>query len=391
MSEWRTTNLGSVVTLQRGFDLPSRLRNRGTVPIVSSSGTSGWHDRAMVKAPGVVTGRYGTIGEVFFERADFWPLNTTLWVSDFHANDERFVYYLLQRLDFAAHSGKSGVPGVNRNDLHAELVSLPMSVDEQRAIADALSDCDALIDQLNRVIAKKQALKQGLMQELLTGSIRLAGFSEAWPEVCLGDYVTYPRAAPLSRAQLDLTSPLRYLHYGDIHTRTAVLLDAEREAMPRVDATLVGKAGRLRPGDLVFADASEDPAGVGKSVEVLTVPAAGVVPGLHTITARFDRRVLADGFKAFLQFIPAFRDSLLRLAAGTKVLATTRAGISSINLPLPGLAEQKEIASVLRDAEAEIEGLAARIDKARHIKEGMMQELLTGRTRLAVQGEATNE
>src|SRR5690554_4841964 len=118
MTTWREAELGDVATLQRGFDLPARLRRSGQVPIVSSSGVSGWHDRAMVKAPGVVTGRYGTIGEVFFEDTDFWPLNTTLWVSDFHGNDERFIYYMLNRVDYATHSGKSGVPGVNRNDLH---------------------------------------------------------------------------------------------------------------------------------------------------------------------------------------------------------------------------------------------------------------------------------
>ncbi|SCF88647.1 restriction endonuclease subunit S [Streptomyces sp. Cmuel-A718b] len=170
---WRTTNLGSVVTLQRGFDLPSRLRRRGAVPIVSSSGASGWHDRVMVKAPGVVTGRYGTIGEVFFQSVDFWPLNTTLWVSDFHGNDERFIFYMLHRVDFATHSGKSGVPGVNRNDLHANPVTLPVSIDEQRAIADALSTVDHQVENLERMIAKKEALKKGAMQELLTGRSRL--------------------------------------------------------------------------------------------------------------------------------------------------------------------------------------------------------------------------
>lgn len=141
MSGWQETNLGSVATLQRGFDLPTRLRRRGPVPIVSSSGVSGWHDRAMVKGPGVVTGRYGTVGEVFYEDIDFWPLNTTLWVSNFHGNDERFVYYLLRRVNFATHSGKSGVPGVNRNDLHTETVSVPDSVAEQRQGHHAAAPC----------------------------------------------------------------------------------------------------------------------------------------------------------------------------------------------------------------------------------------------------------
>ncbi|URM93987.1 restriction endonuclease subunit S [Actinomadura madurae] len=374
-----------MATLQRGFDLPSRLRRRGGVPIVSSSGTSGWHDQAMVKAPGVVTGRYGTIGEVFFEGVDFWPLNTTLWVSNFHGNDERFVYYLLQRVNFKAHSGKSGVPGVNRNDLHTELVSLPLSIKEQRAIAGALSDCDDLIITLERQIAKKQAIKQGMMQQLLTGKTRLPGFTGQWHEVLLGNHVSYVKTVALSRAQLDVESPVRYLHYGDIHTRNSVTLDAAHEAMPRASSSLLRNAGRLQVGDLVFADASEDPDGVGKSVEVTSIPDAGVVPGLHTIAARFDKAVLADGFKAYLQFIPSFRDALLRLAAGTKVLATTRSFISSITLTLPEADEQRAIASVIADADREIVTLRIRLAKARDVKQGMMQQLLTGHARLPVE------
>jgi type I restriction enzyme S subunit len=105
---------------------------------------------------------------------------------------------------------------------------------------------------------------------------------------------------------------------------------------------------------------------------------------LHTIAARFDRSVLADGFKAYLQFIPSFRRGLLRLAAGTKVLATTRSYISSIELALPSLEEQQAIARALSDSEREIDILKLRLQKARDIEQGMMQELLTGKRRLPV-------
>ncbi len=255
---------------------------------------------------------------------------------------------------------------------------------EQVRIGSAIQRASSLVEELQYLIAKKSAIKQGVMQQLLTGKFRLPGFSEPWSYVRLGDHVTYLRTIPLSRAQLDVASPLRYLHYGDIHTCAGVTLDAAYASMPRATAILAGRAGRLMPGDLVFADASEDPDGVGKSIELISVPAEGVVPGLHTIAARFDKTVLADGFKAYLQFIPAFRDSLLRLAAGTKVLATTRSYISSIALSLPGAAEQRAIAEVLTDAEKELDALRARLVKAQQIKTGMVEQLLTGRTRLPV-------
>ena len=124
-ADWKADRLGNVATLQRGFDLPHRFRKPGTIPIVTSSGIEHTHCEARVKAPGVVTGRYGTIGEVFFVRDDFWPLNTTLYVRNFHGNSPLFVSYLLRTIDFHTHSGKRGVPGVNRNDLHEIAVALP--------------------------------------------------------------------------------------------------------------------------------------------------------------------------------------------------------------------------------------------------------------------------
>ena len=93
---WTSMPLGEFVTLKRGYDLPSSLRVDGPVPVVSSSGVTGCHDVAKVKAPGVVTGRYGTLGEVFFIDEDFWPLNTALYVQDFQGNDPRFSAYFLE-------------------------------------------------------------------------------------------------------------------------------------------------------------------------------------------------------------------------------------------------------------------------------------------------------
>lgn len=99
---WRETTLGQVIELKRGYDLPTRDRRPGPYPVVSSSGISGYHDEAKVKAPGVVTGRYGTIGEVFYILEDFWPLNTSLYVRDFKVNDIRFISYFLRTLSFSA-------------------------------------------------------------------------------------------------------------------------------------------------------------------------------------------------------------------------------------------------------------------------------------------------
>lgn len=162
-SEWRQCTLGDVIELKRGYDLPTVERRPGDVPIVSSSGPSGWHDKAMAKAPGVVTGRYGTIGQVFFIEQDYWPLNTTLYVRDFKGNDERFVAYFLRSMDFQSFNDKSSVPGLNRNDLHLAPVVFP-PVEEQIEIAAVLSSLDEKIEQNRRTGAKLEGLARAVFK-----------------------------------------------------------------------------------------------------------------------------------------------------------------------------------------------------------------------------------
>ena len=144
MGNWKNGELGDFVTLKRGFDLPQQEREDGQVPIFSSSGITGTHSTAMVKAPGVITGRYGTIGEVFYAAKDFWPLNTTLFVEDFHGNDAKFIYYFLKTLEWSKFTSASAVPGINRNTVHKEIVSLP-DIETQRRIASTLSMFDEKI------------------------------------------------------------------------------------------------------------------------------------------------------------------------------------------------------------------------------------------------------
>ncbi len=149
---WQTMTLGEVVTLKRGHDLPERDRREGPVPIVSSSGVTGFHIVAKAEPPGVVTGRYGTLGEVYFIDEPYWPLNTSLYAIDFHENDPKFVsYFLRQALKGASSNSKAAVPGVNRNDLHALKVKVP-DRDVQERIAGTLSAYDDLIENNRRRI-----------------------------------------------------------------------------------------------------------------------------------------------------------------------------------------------------------------------------------------------
>ena len=144
--DWHECVLGDVVELKRGYDLPQQDRHPGAFPVVSSSGISDYHQEARARGPGVVTGRYGTLGQVFYVDKDFWPLNTTLYVRDFKGNEPRFISYFLRSLDFLAYSDKAAVPGLNRNHLHQAQVRFPHDRQEQRAIAHILGTLDDKIE-----------------------------------------------------------------------------------------------------------------------------------------------------------------------------------------------------------------------------------------------------
>lgn len=262
---------------------------------------------------------------------------------------------------------------------------------EQKAIAESLLDVDAALTALSRLIGKKRDLRTGAMQHLLTGEIRLPGFIDPWQEKRLGDHVSFLRNGVHSRAQLTINDPVCYLHYGDIHAASSIRLDLSMAMMPRLPTAAAVRLTRLEDGDVVFVDASEDLLGVGKSLEIEGADGVEAVAGQHTIAARFDKQVLADGFKGYLQFVPAFIAHLRRLAAGTKVYATNRKHIASAEIALPEPDEQRAIARVLSDMEAEIAALEARLAKTRDIKQAMMQALLTGRVRLPVSAVETCE
>lgn len=164
--EWELLPIKKIAPLQRGFDLPnSQLRN-GNIPVVTSNGITAFHDTSMIKGPGVVTGRSGTIGKVHLVTEDYWPHNTTLWVTNFYGNSPTFVYYLFESVDLAQFSSGSGVPTLNRNDVHDHLCQVPHSLEEQRAIGDVFAKLDTLISAKAQYIDKLTQTKTALLQKM---------------------------------------------------------------------------------------------------------------------------------------------------------------------------------------------------------------------------------
>ena len=256
---------------------------------------------------------------------------------------------------------------------------------EQRAIAAALSDVDALLGGLGRLITKKRDLKQAAMQQLLTGQTRLPGFHGEWEVKWLGDLFRFSGGYSASRDQLS-TEGHCYLHYGDIHgsSKTTVDTDADFQDIPKLNIPLnrVSRDSLLEDGDVVFVDASEDDEGASKHVVVVNKDGRPFISGLHTIVAKAKTSELAHEYRRYCFQTAAIREQFLYYAVGTKVSGISKTNIAKLTLPVPSVPEQAAIATVLSDMDAELSALEARRDKTRALKQAMMQELLTGKTRL---------
>jgi type I restriction enzyme S subunit len=402
--DWSFVRLTDVARLESGHT-PSRNRNdywNGDIPWVSlhdtgnldgpeiqttnqsisELGLASSSARLLPKGT-VVLSRTATIGKTTL-------LGREMATSQDFANyicgesiNNRFLVHLFR---FMGPLWKKLMAGSTHNTIYMpafENLAIPLPpLPEQRAIADALSDVDALIERLDALIAKKRAIKTATMQRLLTGKQRLPGFGGEWTTKRLGDVFDLLQTANNSRKDLSDHGDVAYIHYGDIHTFTKSHLDLHRDHLPFIDASKVHNATPLQDGDLVMVDASEDYEGVGKSIEVSGLNGHPAIAGLHTFLLRGDDAYVADGFKGYMQHMPNLIEALHRIATGTSVYGISKTKIKDIKLRLPPVEEQKAIATILSDMDAEIEALEARREKTQDIKQGMMQELLTGRTRL---------
>ncbi|MFM2177250.1 MAG: hypothetical protein RL015_1348 [Verrucomicrobiota bacterium] len=171
---WVETTIGEQLTLQRGFDITKDQQNTGKVPVVSSGGIKSYHDKAMANGPGVVIGRKGTLGKVFYLESDYWPHDTTLWVKDFKGNEPRFVYYLFAGLDVKKLDSGAANPALNRNQVHPIEVTWP-PVSQQTALVEKLDALSAETQRLTslyeRKLAALEALKKALLHQAFSGAL----------------------------------------------------------------------------------------------------------------------------------------------------------------------------------------------------------------------------
>jgi len=303
--------------------------------------------------------------------ADMYALSVT----------ERVVpHYLLHVLlgkrftDFAVSvSARSGIPKVNREEL-AEFRLIVPPLPEQRAIARALSDVDDLISALDKLIEKKRAIKQATMQQLLTGRTRLPGFGGEWSRTTLGRTGELSKGQGIGRDDV-VADGLPCIRYGELYTLYRYWT---MDTVSRVSVEAARLSRPIHKGDLLFAASGETAEEIGACVAYL---------GDETVYAGGDTIVLTpigvdSRYLGYLLNYEAVAAQKSRMAQGDAVVHISARNLARVEIDLPPLPEQRAIAAVLSHMDAGIGALEGRREKTRLVKQGMMQELLTGRIRL---------
>lgn len=291
--------------------------------------------------------------------------------------DSLFLFYLfssppLQREIIDQGIGSS-VPGFNLGQLRSMRLRVP-ELGEQRRIAEALRDADALLTQLDQLIAKKEAVKQGAMQQLLTGQIRLPGFAQAWKHVAVAELGSFSKGQGIRKDDV-ADAGIPCIRYGEIYTRHH---DVIRVFYSFVARDIAATSRRLTTGDIIFAASGETAAEIGKCVAFVGTEEAYV--GSDTVVlspAGHDSRFLSRLLNG-----PSVASQKARYGQGDAVVHISARNLGRVQVAIPELREQRAIAEVLTDMDDELEALKARRDKTQALKQGMMQELLSGRIRL---------
>lgn len=288
-----------------------------------------------------------------------------------------YLAYYLQTKRYwiwvATASVRSGQPGINGKEYGKLTLPLPPPP-EQRAIAEALSDVDGLLEALEALIAKKRAIKQGAMQQLLTGKTRLPGFSGEWETRRLGEIGIFLKGRGVKRDDTQ-TGSLACIRYGEIYTRHD---DYIRDFHSWISQNVAATATRLEFGDILFAGSGETKEQIGKCVAFVTDTEA--YAGGDIVILR--PKMVDSLFLGYALNMPHAVRQKASLGQGDAVVHISAAALASVWLTLPSLEEQTAIGAVLSEMDTEIAALEARRNKTRDIKQGMMQQLLTGRVRL---------
>jgi len=376
--DWEVKRIWEIAPLQRWFDLTNSSLLNWSYPVVYSNWICNYHKSYMVKWPWVVTGRSGTLWKVHYILDNYRPHNTSLWVTNFNNNDPLFIFYFYKSINLLNFGTWSWVPTLNRNDVHEYKAVIPPKK-EQILIATALSDIDNLITELDMLIVKKKSIKQWTMQLLLTGKKRLPGFSGEWETKKLGE-IWQVTGAGIDKKINENEEPVRLLNYLDVYKKDFIY---SRDLNHWVTAprTKIYQCW-VNKGDVFFTPSSELQNDIAHSA-ISMEDIIKATYSYHIIRLRIedDWDLI---FKTYIFKTSLFYQQAEKFAEGSGkryVISLRRFREFEVYYP-KSKEEQRAISQVIYDIDQEITSLHSKKAKYTHIKQGMMQQLLTGIIRL---------
>ena len=368
-AQWKELALGQILTLQYGKGLPERERTGGPYPVIGSGGIVGYHSEPLVQGPGIVVGRKGSIGTVYFEERDFWPIDTVYYVElDTKEHDLRFVYYMLLQLGLSRLDSDAAVPGLNRNVAHSQKCLVP-PLPTQRKIAAILSAYDDLIENNTRRIAILEEMAQALYREWFV-HFRFPGHEqvamvdsevglipEGWEMKRLGDVCNIvmgqsPRSEFYNEKGEGLPFHQGVKDFGDIFPTTRVYCTVTNRIAEEDDILFSVRApvGRMNIADRRLV--------IGR--------------GLSAIRSKTGNQAFV-----FHQLKDKFREEDM-IGGGTIFKAVTKAdmhGIEILMAPTPLIAEFEQIANPMFD---ELRILTTKNANLRRTRDLLLPRLISG-------------
>ncbi|NPE29024.1 restriction endonuclease subunit S [Methanococcoides sp. SA1] len=332
-----------------------------------------------------VAGRGVYIGIAHARDHQFYPIVRLLVLQPKVDQNINFFEYRINKIKLFTES--TGVPQLTAPQMSNYRILYP-EILEQTKIADFLTSVDRRISLLSQKKEKLEVYKNGIMQGIFSkDKIHRISFTDEngnpypeWEEMNFGKIYSFVPTNSYSREKLNYgEGEVKNIHYGDIHTKFRTQFDLIKENVPfinpDVDISRISEENYVGEGDLIMADASEDYADIGKSIEIINLNGDKVLSGLHTLLAKQRNSDLLIGFGGHLMKSRYMRLDIMRIAQGSKVLSISTGRLANISCSIPCKPEQQKIASFLSAIDKKIELVARQVEKSKEFKAGLLQKM----------------
>ena len=391
--DWEVKRLGEVCTFLDSQRIPIKDADRGKMqgkyPYYGASGIIDYVNDYIFDDDLILLGEDGaniitrSTPLAFLVSGKVWINNHAHVLKTNKGYNRYYICNYLESLSYDKYNTGTAQPKLNQEVCEKIPVLLP-SEEEQNNISNLLTLWDTAIAKQTTLIEQLTLRKRGLMQQLLTEKKRLKGFEGEWKKLKLGECGKFLSNNTLSREQLNERSgTVQNIHYGDILIKYPSILDCDKVTLPFITESAYkdSMTDFVKNGDIVISDTAEDET-VGKACEVQNIGTNKILAGLHTMLFRPDEGLFSPFFLGYYINSEVYHSKLIPLIQGIKVCSIGKQAMQNTTISIPTIDEQNAIASILINADKEIEIQKQKLEAMQEQKKGLMQVLLTGKRRI---------